>query len=195
VADSRVASPAADAQAAGAASARVLVPKTLPEGAGDPMQSLVRAIDKEVAAAAKGAGASLVVYADTTTDYGCLCPPFVFAPFHNSGRTDSYVLPVFARGVPDPPLSKVGLYRFFGHFDGRRITGFEWLKARGGKRSEGMSEYERKAPVFVVEGWCFEPDADFGAHFKEEVYRPTLEKMAKDGRFCPGAKFPASVPE
>ena len=188
-----IAPPAPDAALAGAKELKVLVPKSVDDGAaGDPLDALAKAIAKEVAAASgKKAAARIVIYADTTVDYGCLCPPFVFAPFWNSGRSDGYVLPIFAKGVPDASATKQGIFRFAGHFDGRRITGLEWLKQRGEKASEGMSEYEHKAPVFVVEGWCFEPVEAFGAASAEEAYGGSLKQMARDGRFCAGTRYPA----
>lgn len=180
---------------AGTGDLKVLVPKSLGEDSNaagdDPLEVLARTIDKEVTGVhGKKPAGRIVIYADTTIDYGCLCPPFVFAPFWSSGRSDSYVLPIFAKGVPDAPTSKQGMYRFVGHFDGRRMTGFEWLGLRGGKPREGMSEYARKAPVFVVEGWCFEPVDSFEDASAEKIYGTTLKQMAKDGRFCPGARFP-----
>lgn len=175
----------------------MLVPKETDDGAGDPLGALSRAIARAVTAARGDAGAShrYLAYVDTTVDYGCLCPPFVFAPFWSSGREDGTVLPVFAPGVPDPPLAKQGLYRFAGHFDGRRITGFDWLRSRGEKRQEGMEDFAKKAPVFVVEGWCFEPAAEYSTPDLEEVYAKTLAKMQRDGRFCAGSKLPKHAPK
>jgi len=172
------------------------VPRSLGEDSdtadSDPLDVLARTIEKEVTGALRKKPAGrIVIYADTTIDYGCRCPPFVYAPFWNMGRTDSYVLPIFAKGVPDAPLTKQGVYRFAGHFDGRRMTGFDWLKLRGGAVREGMSEYARKAPVFIVEGWCFEPVDAFPHTFAEEAYGAILKEMARNGRFCPGARYPA----
>jgi hypothetical protein len=104
-------------------------------------------------------------------------------------------LPIFAKGVPDASAIKQGIFRFAGHFDGRRITGFEWLKLRGesvqGDARIGMSEYEHMLPVFVVEGWCFEPVEAFGEASAEEAYGSSLKQMARDGRFCAGTRYPA----
>ncbi len=186
-----------DAARASSREWKILVPADVGEGAGDPLDTLARAIHRAVTTAHVDSGSPyrFVAYVDTTIDYGCLCPPFVFAPFWNSGRSDGYVLPVFAPGVPEPPLAKQGLYRFMGHFDGRRITGFEWLKMRGEKSEEGMDEYARKAPVFVVEGWCFEPTDEYSDAALEAVYDKTLAKMHADGRFCAGTHMPKHAPK
>jgi hypothetical protein len=185
---------------AGSRDIKVLVPKQVSEDSNaigdDPLAVLARTIDKEVTSARRARPAGkIAIYVDTTIDYGCLCPPFVFAPFWNSGRPDSYVLPIFVNGVPDAKPAKQGIYRFVGHFDGRRMTGFEWLKLRGEKAHKGMDEYARKAPVFVVEGWCFEPVEAFDDAYAEGIYGDKLKRMAKDGRFCPGTRFPASAPQ
>jgi hypothetical protein len=187
-----------DVAMAAATDLKVLVPRSLGEepdaAGGDPLEVLARTIDREVTVVpGKKSVGRIVIYADTTLDYGCRCPPFVFAPFWSSGRSNSYVLPIFAKGVPDAPRSKQGLYRFAGHFDGRRMTGFQWLRLRGEEAREGMSEYAHKAPVFVVEGWCFEPVEAFADPSAEEIYGPTLKQMEKAGRFCPGARFPSTA--
>jgi hypothetical protein len=183
-----------DAASAASREWRVLVPKSVPDdsASGDPRDALAREVAREVSAARadRAEPSRLVVYADTTIDYGCLCPPFVFAPFWNTGRDDGTFLPVYAANIPEPPLTKQGLYRFLGHFDGRRITGYEWLKMRGEKIEEGMDEYAHAAPIFVIEGWCFEPNASFSDPDLEKVYRPTLVKLEKEGRFCAGARMP-----
>jgi hypothetical protein len=160
---------------------KVLVPGSVDEesnaAGSDPLDALVQAIGKEVTAAArsKKPAGRIVIYADSTIDYGCQCPPFVFV------RSSP-------KGVPDPPTTKLGLFRFAGHFDGRRITGLEWLKQRGGEAEEGMSEYEHKAPVFIVEGWCFEPADPSPELFRDERYGSTLKDMAQAGRFCPASR-------
>lgn len=183
-----IAPPAPDAVLAGAGDLKVLVPSSLLDDS-DPaaVEALVQAIDKEVKAAArsKKPAGRIVIYADTTVDYGCRCPPFVFSPLYGSGRPEAYVLPIFAKGVPEPFPTKLGLFRFAGHFDGRRITGIEWLEQRGGEPEEGMSEYEHKAPVFIVEGWCFEPADTSPEIFTEERYGSDLKSLAEEGRFCP----------
>jgi hypothetical protein len=187
-----------DAANAGSREWRVLVPKSVPDdsSSGDPRDAIVRAVAREVTAARadRAEPARVVIYADTTIDYGCLCPPFVLAPFWNTGRTDGTFYPIYPPGVPEPMLAKQGLYRILGHFDGRRISGFEWLKMRGAKTEEGMDAYADKAPVLVVEGWCFEPNATFSDPALEKVYRPTLVTMEKEGRFCPGTHMPARAP-
>lgn len=185
-----------DAAMAGASDLRVLVPRSLDDEAYtlkmDPLDALAHEIYLEVNSASHTPPTGrIVIYADTTIDYGCLCPPFVFAPFYNSGRPDSYVLPIFAEGVPDPSPIKQGLFRFAGHFDGGHMTGIDWLKQRGGEVREGMSEYEHEAPVFIVEGWCFEPVEAFPDASAEENYGPALKEMEKKGRLCPGTRYPA----
>jgi hypothetical protein len=176
----------------------VLVPAAPRAGAGgddDPLDSLAAAIAAEVERARSAAGRPVVVYADTTLDYGCLCPPFVFAPFWNSGRPDSYVLPVLAPGVADLPATKEGLFRMVGRFTGERITGFAWRQRRGETdRKEGMDEFARAAPVFRVEDWCFEPVPVYEDRAAEEIYGPALRAMAAAGRMCPGHTLPAPPP-
>lgn len=184
---------------AGAAELKLLVPRSiddLPQARrGAPLEALGRTIANAVTAArSRKPPDRVVIYADTTVDYGCLCPPFIFAPFWNSGRSDGYVLPVFAKGVPDARATKEGVFRFAGHFDGRRITGLEWHQQRGGKVREGMNEYARKAPVFIVEGWCFEPVEAFRDAMTEEAFGPSLKQMEAAGRFCPGTRYPTSAP-
>lgn len=191
--------PSADAALASSTPAPVLVPRHVSEDdptAADPLDALARAVDAEVKASLasrRKPKRQVVVYAATTLDYGCLCPPFVFSPFHNSGRPDSYVLPLFAKGVPDPALTTQGAYRLLGHFEGRRMTGRQWLRLRHEKVERGMSEYARKAPVFVVDGWCFEPAESFADRYMEDAYRSMLEQLERDGRFCAGSSFPASA--
>lgn len=187
----------ANAVSAGSREWRVLVPKSVPDATADAARNaIVRAVSREVTAArADHADPSrVVIYADTTIDYGCLCPPFVFAPFWNSGRSDGTFLPIYATDVPEPPLAKQGLYRVLGHFDGRRITGYDWLKMRSEKIEEGMDEYAKTAPVFIVEDWCFEPNDMFSDPGQQRAYLPTILKMEKQGRLCPGAHMPVRIP-
>jgi hypothetical protein len=154
---------------------------------------LARAIERERKNGREAGAVPLVVYVDTTLDYGCLCPTFVFAPFWNTGRPDGYVMPLFAPGVPEPTLTKQGIYRFVGHFDGRRISGFDWLNLRGDKKreqnQEGMDEYKQKGPVFIVEDWCFEPVKEIDPVYEEAWGKP-LHTLEKQGRFCPGSRYP-----
>lgn len=186
-----------DALLAGSSALKVLVPKEVGEGAGDPLDALTRTINRAVAAGKPYAGAEarVVLYVDNTSDYGCVCPPWVFAPFWNSGH-DGYFYPTFAAGVPEAPIVKQGIMRFAGHFDGKKITGFEWLKSRHEKPDpEGTDEFAKKAPVFVVEGWCFEPAAEYTSADIEKVYAKELGKMQTDGRLCPGTHLPKHATE
>jgi hypothetical protein len=194
-----IAPPVPDAALASAKDLKILVPAANGYSSDEETEALVQAIDKEVKSAArsKKPASRIVIYADTTLGYGCKCPPFVFAPLHGSGRPEAYVLPIFAKGVSEPFSSKLGYFRFAGHFDGRRITGFEWLKLRGEQLGQeermGMGEYEHKAPVFIVEGWCFEPFDTSPEFFAEERYGDLVTSMAKEGRFCPASPESSST--
>ena len=80
-----------------------------------------------------------------------------------------------------------GIYRMRGHFDGRTISGVEWVKARGEKPPNYPSgnvpidEWTgRTGPVFVVEDWCF-----LATEMARENYPKDVEMLRRDGvPFC-----------
>jgi hypothetical protein len=190
----QVAPPAADALLAGDPSLPVVIGRAdTGNGADDQLDLGAKVIATKVREGKRKPEARYVVYVNTTIDYGCRCPPFVLAPFWNSGRADGYLLPEYAPGVPEPLLVKPGLYRFAGRFDGRHMTGFDWLKRRGLPRKEGMTHHDLQTPVFVVDGWCFEP-GEFEDAGHAEIYLEDMKQLASQGRFCPGATFPVVPP-
>lgn len=104
----------------------------------------------------------------TTLDYGCPCPTWTLAALHNGPHHGvPYIMVLPADGVTDPTDHAVagGLYRMYGAFDGRSMTGAEWAKARGSEppnfpdATPPREEYWEAdaSPVFVVDYWCYHP--------------------------------------
>ncbi len=166
----------------------------------DPLVAFRATIATQMAAARKRTvrpSPAVVVYLDTTDDYGCLCPPFVLAPFYNAGE-GGFIWPKFARGNGPAPTPKGGLLRVAGHFEGRAITGYQAEGRRAPKVSAAAEEAEpdfrlERHPAFFVEAWCFAPSPTI-SQSTLEVYNDQLTALAKQGRFCVGSKFPMVTP-
>ena len=166
----------------------------------DPLITLRATIAAQMAAARQRKSKrapTVVVYLDTTQDYGCLCPPFVLAPFYNAGE-GGFIWPRFARGVTAAPAPKGGLFRFAGHFEGRAISGYQAEGRRAPKRQGAVDEAEpdprlERHPAFFVETWCFEPSPTISQSTFEN-YRDQLKALANQGRFCVGSNFPVVTP-
>ncbi len=166
----------------------------------DPLVALRATIaDQMVAARQRKAkpAPTVVVYLDTTDDYGCLCPPFVLAPFYNAGE-GGFIWPKFARGNAPAPTPKGGQLRVAGHFEGRASTGYQAEGRRAPKVPAAAEEAEpdfrlERHPAFFVEAWCFAPSPTI-SQSTLEVDRDQLTALAKQGRFCVGSKFPEVTP-
>lgn len=103
----------------------------------------------------------------TTLDYGCPCPTWTFAPFHNGpnhGFPYAMVLPDDDVQDPTEFALNTGIYRMTGRFTGEKMTGLEWAKARGSEppnfpdAKPPLETWKNDSgPVFIVESWCFQP--------------------------------------
>lgn len=136
----------------------VLVPAALDDV--DQQEAMRVAIAREVAAAAAGADARWTIHVTTTADYGCLCPPFVFAPLHNN--EDPFVM-LTAPAAALPPVDVAeAVFRITGRFDGRRLDGFAWAAETGvsapADRDGPGEAWGSSGPVFVVDDWCLAAD-------------------------------------
>lgn len=202
--DIAVSAPVANAVTASNPNWPVIIPANTDDStnddSADPLVALRATIAAEMVAArqrkAKPAP-TVVVYLDTTDDYGCLCPPFVLAPFYNAGE-GGFIWPKFARGNAPAPTPKGGLLRVAGHFEGRAITGYQAEGRRAPKVPAAADEAEpdfrlERHPAFFVEAWCFAPSATI-SQSTLEVYNEQLTALAKQGRFCVGSKFPDVTP-
>lgn len=124
----------------------------------------------------------VVVELRTTLDYGCPCPTWTFAPLHSGpphGFPYAMILP--SEGLRKHPTDYAVpgvIYRMRGHFDGRRISGLEWVEARGAEPpsfpdgSPPLEEYwkDETGPVFVVDQWCWVPKSiDFDYDRREKL--------------------------
>ena len=156
------------------------------EDAADPAQ-VVRKVEREVALGQKGTGRRLLLTAVTTDEWGCECPPFVYAPFASSAPEEgnAFFYPI-AKAGPDPASfsvgSAAGTFELVGRFDRQKMAFAEWARARKVKARPGKHapEFRAKQPVFAVESWCFRRAAEVS-----EAYRPELARMKKAGvTFC-----------
>ncbi|HEX4418156.1 MAG TPA: hypothetical protein VH165_09680 [Kofleriaceae bacterium] len=152
-------------------------------------------IAAELALAAKGKARTLVLEVTTTDEWGCDCPPFVYAPFSTASPDEklAYVYPIVTAG-PDPGAflagNGAGTYEFTGSFTKDKLTRAEWLRKRKDKPAAPSMELSEgsklKQPVFAVDHWCFRPKTDDSPVVK--AYAGVLAKMKKAGvPMCPAA--------
>ena len=153
-------------------------------------------VDVLVADAGAGRPATVTLAVESTFNWGCDCPPFVFRA--SDGRTDyeeEYVFPTFAEGIPDAAYVVVGAFDLTGHYTGRWLDMFDWHEERG-RHVEQRSLYhdqrlawEELHPEFLVDGWCYAPPR--GPMHSEWVVEP-MKEMRDDGvPLCPGESWPA----
>jgi hypothetical protein len=182
-----------DAANASSPSATVLVPLF-----SDDWRQTQTAIDSAIANSKTGkSGAAVIVYATTTLKYACLCPPFAFPGAEGMGQ-DLYVWPKPGKGISQIPAlqSQLGAMRLLGHFKGKRLSGYEVAgtkpSAWTGEGDPAPDPMTTKAPVFTVEGWCFEPEATISQSDAKQ-FGAQLQTLAAQGRFCSGTKYPTTL--
>jgi len=149
----------------------------------------IKKIKAELAAADNGKARLLVLSAATTDSWGCMCPPFVYAPFAMGApdnESPTYFFPIVKSGMDADDHhvgSGGGTYEFTGKLTGERIDAATWYSRRGKKAPNATgatADYRKKQPVFAVESWCFRKNDD-----APDFYADQLAKLKKDGvPFC-----------
>jgi hypothetical protein len=118
-----------------------------------------------------GPDQELTIEMRTTLDYGCPCPTWTLAPFHNGPNFGlPYIMVLPADGLERDPTEDAlatGVYRMRGHFDGRTLSGTEWAEARPTPTpnfSDNIDVREQywdssTGPAFIVKEWCYLADS------------------------------------
>lgn len=144
-------------------------------------KATVTKISKEHTLADKGQARLLMVTATTTDNWGCSCPPFVYAPYSSSASDPiAFFYPIVSSG-PDPAAfnaaSSAGTYEFTGHFTKDKLDYGAWLDRRKEKHPVPKGDFAIKRRVFAADSWCFRlaPDGASGP------YAEVIARMKKAG--------------